>query len=480
MSANCNTASLNVYAPSFGSPWTAKKVNHLYKRVAYGISPDDATLLMNRSPSELVDEIIDDAIALPNLPKPSWADDFEPEPSTYGQSRKEWKRTYLNAMFQNGLRDRMSFFWSNHFVTGIPGYGCPSYMYRYTKALRSNALGNLKTFVHDIGLESAMIRYLNGNQNNKNRPNENYARELYELFTLGEGNGYTQTDIEETARALTGYNKRDSRCAPFYFVEDRFDNGEKTIFGQTGNWGYSDVIDLLFEQRGEQVAKYIVEKLYVFFVNPELPDDPTIISTLAQTLRSNDFEIAPVLRQLLKSEHFFNEEAMDVIIKSPVDLFLSFFKDAQLTPPDDTYIDYLVSWSRVVSQDILTPPNVAGWQRDKDWVSSPTLIGRWTYIEHIIRNQFRANEEQFRALAISIAGQSGDVEYVSRSIVDWFLPHGLLSDQDYINALDAFKSDSVPENYYEDGTWNLSYMTVPKQVCLLLSHISKQPEFQLK
>ncbi|WP_430906456.1 DUF1800 domain-containing protein [Maribacter sp. 2-571] len=480
MSSNCNSASLNVYVPSAQNAWDAKKVNHLFKRIAYGVSASDTEQALLESPATLVDRLIDEALAKPLMRKPSWADDFDPEEPLANGPRLEWKVTFLNTMLKNGFRDRLSFFWSNHFVTGIPGYGCASYMYRYTKALQTHALGNFKTFIHEIGLESAMLLYLNGNQNTKNRPNENYARELYELFALGEGNGYTQTDIEETARALTGYNKRDTRCSPLYFVENNFDDGEKTIFGRTGNWGYDDVITILFEERGNQIARFIVEKLYRFFVHPELPENPAVINALAATFESSGFEITPVLRQLFKSEHFFNGDAMDVIIKSPVDLFLSFYGDTAFTVPDDDYMANIFRWSRNANQEVLIPPNVAGWQRDKDWISSPTLIARWTYVDRIIRDQFKANEEQFRSLALSITGPSNDVVYVSNTIVNKFLPEKLLTEQDYEIALDVFKSDSVPENYYEDGSWNLDDEAVPKQVCLLLSHIVKQPEFQLK
>lgn len=480
MITNCNTALLSPYAPTSENPWDLKKISHLYKRAAYGISPDSAALLLNGNPSNIIDTIIDEAIALPVLPAPSWADNFDPEMNTVVEERREWRRFIMGTMVQNGFRDRMAFFWSNHFVTGIQVYACSAYMYRYTQKLREHALGNFKTFVYDIGLESAMLLYLNGRQNRKNRPNENYSRELFELFTLGEGNGYGQTDIVDAARALTGYNARDTRCSLVYFNENSFDNGEKTIFGQTGNWGYTDLIDILFEQRAEEVSKYIVEKLYVYLVSPDLPTDPTIISELALTFRSNDFELAPVLRQLLKSEHFFSQDTMNVIIKSPVDLFLSFFNDAQLPLPDDAYLNSIVGWSRVVNQYVLTPPNVAGWQRDKDWISSPTMIGRWKYIERIINDRFQSDPERFRALAISLAGQSNDVVSISKSIVDWFLPDGMLSEADYLIALEVFKSDSVPDTYFEDGTWDLEYITVPKQVCLLLAHISKQPEFQLK
>jgi len=480
---NCNNSSLGVFVPSDTNSWDIKKINHLFRRVAYGISPSDAIGLLDKNPAELVDELIDDAIVAPGFPVPSWADETAEKESgaQLNDRKKEWKKTFIKELLQNEFRNRLTFFWSNHLVASMQGHQCVANFYKYSKTLQVNALGNFKTFVFEIGLDNLMLNYLNGRQNTKNKPNENYARELYELFTLGEGNDYTQQDIVETARALTGYNNRTSLCSPITFARNKFDAGAKTIFGKTGDWGYADVITILFEERAVQISQLIAKKIYMYYVHPELPEDATIIDELALTLRTNNFEIVPMLRRLLKSEHFFNKDAMDVIIKSPVDLMLSFYRDAQLIFPDDDDTNKLINWSKALGQSIYEPPNVAGWQRDKDWISSPTLILRWNYMKTIINNQFNTDKEQFRILAYTIAGISNDVEVISKAIVNWFLPEELLSDLDYSIALDTFKIDSIPENYYEDGTWDLlTFNQVPKQVRELLKHIVQQPEFQLK
>ena len=148
-----------------------------------------------------------------------------------------------------------------------------------------------------------MLMYLNGYENRNNAPNENYARELYELFTLGEGNGYTQDDITETARALTGYNNRQDG-GPIYFNPNRFDNGEKTIFGRKGNWNYDDVINILFEEKSDLISKFIVRKLYKHFVSPDVNE--AIVDELALYFINNNFELEPLYRKLFKSEHFIN------------------------------------------------------------------------------------------------------------------------------------------------------------------------------
>ena len=182
------------------------------------------------------------------------------------------------------------------------------------------------------GLTNAMLFYLDGAFNNGRNPNENYARELFELFTLGEGNGYTEEDVVETSKALSGYTERgEVRWTPVLFDETAFDSGPKTILGQTGNWGYDDVIDILFQERPQEIAGFICQRLYEFFVHPDSSDAAgnaqTIISGMAATFISNDFELAPVLSQLFKSQHFFDENAIGVIIKSPFDIYLNFINE---------------------------------------------------------------------------------------------------------------------------------------------------------
>ena len=215
------------------------------------------------------------------------------------------------------MRDRLTLFWSNHFVTEYYMYNHPAYTFRYYNNLQSNVLGNFKNFVSVMGLDDAMLMYLNGYENRNNAPNENYARELYELFTLGEGNGYTQDDITETARALTGYNNRQDG-GPIYFNPNRFDNGEKTIFGRKGNWNYDDVINILFEEKSDLISKFIVRKLYKHFISPDVNE--AIVDELALYFVNNNFELEPLYKKLFKSEHFFNSYSSNVLIKSPVDL----------------------------------------------------------------------------------------------------------------------------------------------------------------
>ena len=497
---NCNTSTLAPYT----TPLDKTRAAHLYRRLGFSASVQTIDQAVGQNAGTLVDALINEAVNMPPSAPPLWADwnnsNYPADDDAARQLRRqqldEWRITYTNALLNNNLRDRLSFFWSNHFVTEIDVYDCNSFLYYYTDCLQRNAIGNFKTFVSEIGLTSAMLFYLDGAYNNGNNPNENYSRELYELFTLGEGNGYTEEDIIETSRALTGYVERgEIGCEQVTFNPARFDAGTKTILGRTGNWGYDDVIDILFEERPNEIAGFICQKLYEFFVHPDSDDDAgnaqAIISGLANTFVDNNFEIAPVLAQLFKSEHFFDDEAIGVIIKSPFDIYLGLLNETSFTY-DDNLILNIVSTCRMLGQTLFDPFDVAGWQRDRSWINTNFIIGRWLTSEVFLELSFQANQEQFRTLAMEAVGaansNTSNPETVVSALVNKFTPKGLLTAQDFENAMSVFKIEDVPENYYGPdyipgglGLWMLAVSPeVPQQVFFLLMHLIRQPEFQLK
>ncbi|MDT0539025.1 DUF1800 domain-containing protein [Croceitalea sp. P059] len=487
---NCNTGTLAPYT----IPLDVAKAEHLYRRLGFSASVETVNQATGQSATALVDTLIAQAIAEPVIPAPEWSewtnanypDDDDLARQLSRAQREELSTAYGNSLLNNNLRDRMSFFWSNHFVTEYGVYDCNSFLFEYANCLQRNAIGNFKTFVSEIGLTSAMLRYLDGAFNNRNRPNENYARELYELFSLGEGNGYTEEDIIETARALTGYvNRGDVGCTKITFDPERHDVDAKTIMGQTGNWGYDDVIDILFEQRADEIAFYICQKLYFFFVHPDASADEAqpIINGLATTFVANDFELAPVLAQLFKSEHFFDDTAIGVIIKSPFDLYLNFLKESNFTYDDGTVINSIDA-SGMIGQTLFSPIDVAGWQRDRMWINTNYIIGRWLTMEVFVERFFTANTEQFRQLGITATGATGasesDPNVVARAIIDKFLPKGLLTEPDYDRAITVFREPYEDNNIYETGSWNMMLDDTPSQVYLLLLHLVREPEFQLK
>ncbi|KPM32256.1 Putative signal peptide protein [Croceitalea dokdonensis DOKDO 023] len=463
----------------------------MYRRLGFSASVDVINQGVGQSANALVDTLVGQAVNAPVIPPPAWSEwtnanypeDDDLRRQLRRAQREELYTAYGNALLNNNLRDRMSFFWSNHFVTEYGVYDCNSFLYEYVNCLQRNALGNFKTFVSEIGLTSAMLRYLDGAFNNRNRPNENYARELYELFTLGEGVGYTEEDIIEAARALTGYvNRGEVGCTKITFNPERHDTDPKTIMGQTGNWGYEDVIDILFDQRADQIAFYISKKLYMFFVHPDAlaAEAQPIINGMAATFLANNFEIAPVLAELLKSEHFFDDTAIGVIIKSPLDLYLNFIKESNFAYTDGTVVNAIDAAS-MIGQEVFDPVDVAGWQRDRQWINTNYIIGRWLTMEVFLEQFFAANTEQFRQLGIAAAGAAeSDPNVVARAIIDKFLPKGLLTDADYERAIVVFREPYEDNNIYETGSWNMMLEDTPSQVYLLLLHLVREPEFQLK
>lgn len=482
---SCNTSTLTPYVPSGGNPWNISKVKHVFRRLGFSSNLARQDLVLNQTPSDLVDQLVDDAFALPPTPAPPWGYfvgsdfvDFDTENNEYIY---QWRIQTGNDLVTEDLRGRLAFFWMNHFVTELDVYIFSPYMFQYYNLMQIHALGNFKTFVREVGLSNAMLLYLNGFENTNFNPNENYARELFELFSMGEGSGYTQTDIIETSRALTGYNHWDEPGAQIFFDPSTFDDGDKTIFGQTGNWGYDDVIDILFQEQGAVIANYICEKLYTFFVSPSVDTlvRQDVIQPLAQTFVDNNYELVPVLKRLFKSEHFFDERASGVVIKSPLDVIFNHINETNFFYDDDL-MDAFQYYAGLMGQKMYDPPDVSGWQRDETWVNSSTLGARWGLMELYMTFLYESGLEQTLVdLARDLSNDSNDPQFITQVMVDHFMTKPLYTANDYVIATDIFKWD-VPQNYYDDGIWNLSWSSAPLQCLLLLVHIVKMPEFQLK
>lgn len=482
---SCNESTLTPYIPSGENPWNTTKINHVYRRLGFGASQDAIDDALSLSPNDFIDNLVAEAINKPPSTTPFWGNyviadftNFDEENEQYIQ---DWKIQTGNDLITENLRGRLASFWMNHFVTDLGTYNYSPYLFQYYNISQTYAIGNLKDFVREIGISSAMLVYLNGYENTNVEPNENYARELYELFTLGEGNNYTEQDITETAKALTGYNHWTEPGAPFYFNPVTWVDGDKIIFGQTGNWRYNDVIDILFQERATEIATHICTKLYRYFVSQEI--DPVIIDNvinpLAQTLVNADFELAPMLKQLFKSEHFFDKRALGVIIKSPFDITMQFINESGFFYNDEL-IEALIYFSGIYGQKLFKPPNVAGWQRDEDWISTSTLTGRWQFTELYLSLLFQYGlASTFVDFAKELTNDSNDPEYITEVLVNHFMSKELYTASDYTIATDVFKWE-IPQNYYDDGLWNLDWEEAPYQLFLLLSHLATIPEFQLK
>ena len=480
---SCITSALQPYVPSTENPWNEERIRHAYRRIGYDANKSMISFGLNLTPDQLIDQLVNQSLNAPNWPEPAWANFTNDDYANLGldfneqtqANHREVMFEVMNQMQTTGLKGRLIMFWSNHFVTRLEDYYTSNHLYEYYKTLEEHALGNFQDFVRDIGVTSAMLVFLNGYENTNNSPNENYARELYELFTLGVDNGYTQADIVETSKALTGYNHRQNWTYPIYFNSSTFDTSQKTIFDQTGNWGYDDVINILFQERAQQIAQFICRKLYSYFVSATVNED--VVSEMA-TLFVQDFNIVNILRTLFKSEHFFDAKTIGIQIKSPYDMTISYLKITNFSLQTD-YFEAMIWFNNILGQQMFEPIDVAGWQMDKDWINSSTLTGRWQILQWTIWHTWNNFNEELRNFAIESSNNSNDPYIVTKSIIDRFMPLELFSIEEYQAATDVFKHN-LPENYYEEQIWNLQYQSVPYQVVLLLLHLIKIPEFQLK
>ncbi|MFM2395043.1 MAG: hypothetical protein RLZZ546_3026 [Bacteroidota bacterium] len=490
MSLNCAPSDLLVFTPVTLNSWNNQKIKHLYRRAGFGIAPQILKGQLIKSPSQVVEEIINRAKTLPLSPKPSWSEWTVKDYSSNEQERNmqiisqitDFAYNWVGNMKNNGLRDKLVLFWHNHFVTKIDKYICPSWLYKYHNVLEKNAIGNFKTFVREIGITPAMLVFLDNVQNTKFSINENYARELFELFTLGVDNNYTQSDIVNTARAITGYNgiTADTFCGNIAFLPFSWDSEDKTIFGKKGKWDYDDVIDILFEERAEEISIFICKKLYKYFVNPDADD--IVVAELAAQLRKDNFELAPMLTTLFKSKHFMDEATIGTIIPGHLEFFITFLNE--MGYDDIKELNQFIYYGcQEFNQALMQPTDVSGWEGNRSWITSNSLPFRWEAITNLMIYHFVKSGNNFDklknfALEILPDPNETDPSKVARVIIDFVLPNKLQFEKDYEDAILAFKAE-VPENYYQSNQWNMYWEYAPAQVYLLLVHLSTLPEFQL-
>ncbi len=473
------TTGLAPYSPNAENPWNQERARHLYMRMSFGADYDTIQQALANQPNTLVSSIIEQGRNAPKAAAPPWANWAISQYSDFQTQLQEqvlsWALVWMNDMLTNSFRAKLTLFWHNHFVTKLEAYACPSYMYRYYSLLEDNVFGNFKTFAKEIGKTPAMLLFLNGVQNTRFDPNENYARELFELFTLGRDNGYTQQDIAGASRALTGWNGFTELCAPIGYVPLLHDPGAKTIFGKTGNYNYDGLHDLLFEERSTEIARYICGKLYEWFVSPER--DEEFINELAEELIANDFELLPVYRILFASERFFDEKVIGTMIKSPLDYFLSFLKLTKL-PYNQDVLTLILLQAAENGQFIFDPPDVKGWPGNRSWVDTSRLTQRWLGLEFYLYSVFQTQPDLYTNFIKELTSAYNDPEEITADLVTHMTSKGFDDSRQLNNAVTAFKWE-VPQNYFDDGSWNLDWITVPPQVALLLQYVTRTPEYQL-
>ena len=417
----------------YNGPWTSNEVIHLLKRTMFGSTPDDINYFLGLGLNQSVDTLLTVSATPPAPPVknynnnniPATDPDYNiPMGQTWvtinttdadGQRRNSLKAWWMGLMInqERNIREKMTLFWANHFSIETSDLGRMIWAYNCNALCRRNALGNFKQFVKDITLDAAMLRYLNGYLNISTAPDENYARELQELFTLGKENdpNYTEDDVKKAARVLTGW-KINANTNTYSFNSGQHDTTSKqfssfynntVITGRSGatagDLELTDLINMIFSKSTE-VSRFIVKKLYRYFVYYKIDSatETNVIAPLAQLLVSNNWEIKPVLSALFKSEHFFDVVNQGCYIKSPVDLVVSVCREFGIVFPNATdYVNaynmwsFMQSYAALLQQNIGDPPNVAGWaafyqapQFHETWINADTYPRRNLFTDTMI------------------------------------------------------------------------------------------------
>jgi uncharacterized protein (DUF1800 family) len=372
----------------------AKKIQHLYFRAGFGI---DANLLQ-KSTSKSKNEVVTELFRNAEKATPLTIDLSEFElvmTSNYINLKKEVSKEKLIELQKLGrkklvdfnsawinrmtisdavLTEKMTLFWANVFVCRDNNIW---HMQQYNNLLRHYALGNFGDFVKAISKSASMSKYLNNRQNVKESPNENFARELMELFTLGIGN-YNETDIKESARAFTGWSFKLN--GDFFLRRFKHDEGSKTFLGKTGSFNGDDIIDIILEQK--QCARFICSKLYKYFVNPVLNESH--LTEITERFY-NDYDIKNIMQYIFNSDWFYDDENIGVKIKSPIELLVGIQK---VVPVEFLQKKQLIYLEKLMGQVLLYPPNVAGWKDDKNWIDPNTLMIRLKLASIILNDAF--------------------------------------------------------------------------------------------
>jgi uncharacterized protein (DUF1800 family) len=440
------TTGLQPFTGSLG----AAELRHLLRRTLFGATKADMAYFSGKSVTQVVNELLNPTAPLPAPPVKeyvvaattlvpdtniaagtTWVGDINNDGTIASYRRASFKKWWVGNLVNQdrSIREKMTLFWHNHFATEMNDVSNAQYIYKHHHLLRTSALGNFKTLTKNVTLDPAMLVYLNGQLNTAAAPDENYAREIQELFCCGKGPDslYTEADVKAAARVLTGW-RNNATTLSSYFTASRHDATNKTfssfynntvITGRNsaaaGEQELDDLLNMIFAT--QEVAKYMCRRLYRWFVYYDIDDtvEQNIITPLASLFRSSNYEILPVLDKLLKSEHFFDVLSRGCVIKSPAELVIGFCRESEIVfQPDTDYVtnygfyNYIVSWMNNMQQSIGDPPDVSGWkayyqepQFNEIWINSDTLPKRNQFTDTMVVSGYTFNSKkiQFDPLA---------------------------------------------------------------------------------
>lgn len=386
----------------YAGPWSERHAAHLLRRAGFGGTAAEIARYAAMSPGAAAGALVAFASTAQEPGPPQLTDPYalrraaaregltgpratdEQRRAFARQTRREeaasigtLKLWWLDRMLATPapLQEKMTYYFHGHFTTAAVQKGVtPEMVYNQNQLFRANALGNLRTLTMAVSQDPAMLLYLDNALNSKARPNENYARELMELFTLGVDH-YSEDDVREAARAWTGY-RVDRRDGSAQFDSRLHDEGTKTFLGRTGNFGGQDIVDIIFAQ--PQCATFFANSLLNTFVYND--PEPALVAAVAALLRANDYELQPVVETLLRSNVFYGDRAYRALVKTPVEFVVGAYKALELPQVDGAAVRALTA----MGQNLFYPPNVAGWPGGENWLTSQMLIARQNFAMRLV------------------------------------------------------------------------------------------------
>ncbi len=519
----------------YSGPWTKAEAGHLLRRTMFGPSNQQILDAVTNGMASTVTALLQiPAVSPPLTYSPdetiasfgtTWVDSVYPSDPVQAQTVENARIGSLGAWAMERLNneglsisEKLCLFWQNHFAATASLDARATYDYHML--IRQHALGNFRQFVKDITINPNMLLFLNGATNTLYSPNENYARELLELFTIGKGpqigpgdyTNYTEDDVAAGAKILTGYLVNGLRSDTLADVTSTFtpvlhDTSTKTLsyhFGgatitNNGATEYSDYIDIIFQQ--DEVARFICRKFYRYFVNYDLTStvESTVIQEMANTLIANNYDVLPVLTELFSSEHFYDISVRGAIIKGPLDMLYSMINSSQSTPNFDLATNYGMQLTIYVLADTMgqgyaAPPSVAGWPA---YYQEPSFSKLWVNATHI-KTRFDVSNWMTLYGGIPVNGNNWEIDALTfldnlslpsdaptviDDMCDVFTPKNVDAVQKLI--LKAILTNSLPDfewtlqyNQYQANPGNATYSDPVKlRVELVLARLFQMPEF---
>ncbi len=353
------------YRPSVEAPWDLKRAGHLFRRATFGPTFVQMQQAVKDGPEKAVGLILEGAPG---------QDAFDSETrkladsltqANNGPQLRDWW-LYRMLYSPHPLREKLTLFWHNHFATSNTKVQNADYMLGQHLRLRKHALGNFARLLREMSLDPAMMVYLDANDSRKGKPNENYARELMELFSLGIGN-YTEKDIREAARAFTGWTLQGNEVV---FTRNQHDDGDKIVLGQKGEWKPDDIVRICLDQ--PSAPYFLARKLFRFLVSETVEPTRELIEPLASAFRKSDYDFGALVKIVVQSNLFFSPRVYRTKIKSPIEFALGIVRGLE----GRTGTTALVTVLEELGQNIFFPPSVKGWDGGTSWLNGQTLLFR--------------------------------------------------------------------------------------------------------